>query len=154
MIVWFCFPNIFQTSKSSYMIVNIYSCCHLEVCLSYFGSRNVPMVLVTLDSPFKSVEQLAINCFSFKSLKKTANIFTSLMFAFAEVHWSHAVKACVHYFLSNFYFSSNDGPSKTMKNVFYFIYKALFVLEIFKFLYFCLPLFSPVSVNALEVDRR
>ena len=29
--------------------------------------------------------------------------------------------ACVHYFLSNFYFSPNDSPSKTMKNVFYFI---------------------------------
>ena len=27
----------------------------------------------------------------------------------------------VFYFLSNFYFSSNDRPSKTMKNVFYFI---------------------------------
>ena len=30
-------------------------------------------------------------------------------------------KACVHYFLSNFYFSPNDSPSKTMKNAFYFI---------------------------------
>ena len=52
-------------------------------------------------------------------------------------------KACVCYFLSNFYFSSNDSPSKTMKNVFYFIWKALFVLEIFKFLYF--PSFFPVN---------
>ena len=26
--------------------------------------------------------------------------------------------ACVHYFLSNFYFSANDSPSKTMKNAF------------------------------------
>ena len=31
------------------------------------------------------------------------------------------LKACVHYFLSNFYFSPNDSPSKTMKNIFYFI---------------------------------
>ena len=30
-------------------------------------------------------------------------------------------KACVRYFLSNFYFSPNDSPSKTMKNVLYFI---------------------------------
>ena len=51
------------------------------------------------------------------------------------------LKACVHYFLSNLNLSLNDSPSKTMKNVFYFIYKALFVLEIFKFLYFSLPLF-------------
>ena len=31
------------------------------------------------------------------------------------------LKACAHYFLSNFYSSPNDSPSKTMKNVFYFI---------------------------------
>ena len=31
------------------------------------------------------------------------------------------VKACVHYFLSKFYFSPNDTTSKTMENVFYFI---------------------------------
>ena len=37
-------------------------------------------------------------------------------------------------FCQVFVSSSNDRPSKTMKNVFYFIEKALFVLEIFKFL--------------------
>ena len=31
------------------------------------------------------------------------------------------IKACVRYFLSIFYFSLNDSPSKIMKNVFYFI---------------------------------
>ena len=31
------------------------------------------------------------------------------------------LEASVRYFLSNFYFPSNDSPSKTMKNVFYFI---------------------------------
>ena len=31
------------------------------------------------------------------------------------------LKACVHYFLSKFYFSPNDSPSQTMKNSFYFI---------------------------------
>ena len=30
-------------------------------------------------------------------------------------------KACARYFLSNLYFSPNDSPPKTMKNVFYFI---------------------------------
>ena len=30
-------------------------------------------------------------------------------------------KACVRYFLSNFYYSPNDSLSKTMKNIFYFI---------------------------------
>ena len=40
-----------------------------------------------------------------------------------------------------------------MKNV-YFIEKALFVLEIFKFLYIGLPLFFSLSAIALEVDSR
>ena len=31
------------------------------------------------------------------------------------------IKACARYFLSNFYFSANDSPLKTMKNVLYFI---------------------------------
>ena len=31
------------------------------------------------------------------------------------------LEALVRYFLSNFYFSSDDSPSKTMKNVSYFI---------------------------------
>ena len=31
------------------------------------------------------------------------------------------LKACVRYFWSNFYFSPNDSPPKTVKNVLYFI---------------------------------
>ena len=62
-------------------------------------------------------------------------------------------KACVCYFLSNFYFSPNDTPSKTMKNV-YFIKKPLFILKIFKLLYLRLPLFFSLSAIALEVDVR
>ena len=30
-------------------------------------------------------------------------------------------KACVRYFLANFYLPPNDSPSKTMKDAFYFI---------------------------------
>ena len=41
-----------------------------------------------------------------------------------------------------------------MKNVFYFILKALFVLEIFKFLYIRLPLFFSLSAIASAVDLR
>ena len=63
-------------------------------------------------------------------------------------------KARVQNFLSNFYFSPNDIPSKTIKNFFYVIKKALFVLKIFKFLYFRLPLFFFLSAIALEVDPR
>ena len=55
-------------------------------------------------------------------------------------------KACVCYFLSNFYFSPNDSPSKTMKNVLLFHLKSSFrswVIQIFVFL--SSPLFLPVS---------
>ena len=31
------------------------------------------------------------------------------------------VKACVRYFLSNFYFSPTDSPSETLKNALYLI---------------------------------
>ena len=66
----------------------------------------------------------------------------------------YVLKACVCYFLSKFYFSPNDSPSKTMKNVFYFIEKALFIVEIFKsFVYSSSPLFS-LSAIALEDDSR
>ena len=58
------------------------------------------------------------------------------------------------YFLRNFYFSPNDRPSKTMKDVFNFIEKALFVLERFKFLYLHLPLFFFLSAIAWELDPR
>ena len=37
-------------------------------------------------------------------------------------------------FQKKFFISFNDSPSKMMKNAFYFIVKALFVLEMFKFL--------------------
>ena len=51
------------------------------------------------------------------------------------------VKACVCYFLSNFYFFPNDSPSKTMKNVFYLTKKPFsrysdFCISVF-------PSFSP-----------
>ena len=75
-----------------------------------------------------------------------------MTFAIMKTHFTKQIrnaekyrdlKVCVRYFLSNLYFSPNDSPLETTKNVFYFILKALFVLEIFKFLYFCLPSFSP-----------
>ena len=55
-------------------------------------------------------------------------------------------KACVCYFLSNFYFSSNDIPSKTMKSVFLFHQKSSFrPQDIQIFVFSSSPLFFPVS---------
>ena len=47
-------------------------------------------------------------------------------------------------FYQIFIFSSSDRPSKSMKNVFDFTLKTLFVLKIFKFLYF-FPFLSILS---------
>ena len=66
-------------------------------------------------------------------------------------------KACVRYFLSNFYFLPNCSPLKTMENIFHFIKKALFVLEIFKFLQFfpflsTLPRFKKTNGSGIIYD--
>ena len=45
-------------------------------------------------------------------------------------------------FVKFLFFSPNDSPSKSMKNVFHFIEKALFILKIFNFLYFFPFLFT------------
>ena len=53
------------------------------------------------------------------------NILSLFFFFFSVFHFSInsqlTVKACVRYFLSSFYLSPNDSPSKTVKNIFHFI---------------------------------
>ena len=48
-------------------------------------------------------------------------------------------------FLTNFYLSPNVGPSKTVKDVFYFIWKALRSQDIQIFVFPPSPLFLPIS---------
>ena len=60
-------------------------------------------------------------------------------------------KACVRYFLSNVYFSPNDSPSKTIKNVFLFHLKSSFrSRDIQVFVFPSSPLFLP---NRLIQDK-
>ena len=54
------------------------------------------------------------------------------------------VKACVCYFSSNFYFSPNDSPSKTMKSVFY-LRCSFCSRDIQIFVFLSSPLFLPIS---------
>ena len=49
-----------------------------------------------------------------------------------KAHSSCNLKLVSAIFYQVFIFSPNDSPSKIVKNVFYFIEKALFVLELFK----------------------
>ena len=60
---------------------------------------------------------------------------------YCQIVVNFKVKACVRYFYQIFIFSPIDSPAKTMKNTSCFIKKALFVLEIIKFLYFHPSLF-------------
>ena len=61
---------------------------------------------------------------------------------YGQVHF----KACVHYFLSKFYFSPNDTLSKTMKNDFLINFKSFFrSWDIQVFVFLSSPLFPPVS---------
>ena len=59
------------------------------------------------------------------------------------------LKGCVRYFLSNFYFSPNDSPSKFISS------KKLFsFLRYLNFCIFVFPSFFSRSAIALEVDPR
>ena len=56
-------------------------------------------------------------------------------------------------FSAIFLFSQNDSPCKVMKNAFCVIWKAFFVLKIFNFLLFPLPLFFLLSAIARDKSR-
>ena len=56
---------------------------------------------------------------SYVNIMKSSRTFT--IHRTAGERGGYLFKACVRYFLSNFYFSPNNSPSKTMKNIFYFI---------------------------------
>ena len=63
-----------------------------------------------------------------------------------EPFFARLLKACIRYFLSNFYFSSNDSPSKTMNNIFLFHLKSSFrSIDIQSFVFRSSPLFFRVS---------
>ena len=55
------------------------------------------------------------------------------------------IKGCVHYFLRNVYFSPNGSPSKTIKDVFYFIWSFFGSRDIRFVVFPPSPLFLPVS---------
>ena len=66
---------------------------------------------------------IIINTLIMKSFDQTFKIVPpkKTWNALRKIYFFCIFKACVRYFLSNVCFSLNDSPSKTMKNVFYFI---------------------------------
>ena len=61
-------------------------------------------------------------------------IFPDIYDSYGSISSHVFVKLVSAIFYQILVFPSNGSPSKTMKSVFYFIEKALFVLEIFKLL--------------------
>ena len=90
-------------------------------------------------------------CPTYKTKNWLRIMYNRTMAIYFLLHWLQPVtrcllKACVHYFLSNFYFWPNDSPSKTMKNVFLFHLKSSFhSQDIQIFVYSSSPPFFPVS---------
>ena len=60
----------------------------------------------------------------------------------ADMQFISKFKACARYFLTNFYLSPNDSPSKTMK-MFFISYKKLF--SFWRYLIFCVSIFPSFS---------
>ena len=70
-------------------------------------------------------------------------VYCKLFTKSEHLHDYYIFKACVCYFLSNFYFSPNDIPSKTMK-MFFISSKKLFSYSRYsKFCIFVFPSFFP-----------
>ena len=64
--------------------------------------------------------------------KLPENLKLNITRQFGQNLWGIKLKLVSAIFSQNFVFPPNDSPSKTMKSIFDFIKKALFVLEIFK----------------------
>ena len=66
--------------------------------------------------------------------KLPENLKLNVTRQFGQNLWGIKLKLVSAIFCQNFVFPPNDSTSKTMKSIFDFIKKALFVLEIFKLL--------------------
>ena len=94
-----------------------------------------------------------------KGLKVLSNAYFILRALFVFKIFSFLIFKYLKFVSANFYqifiFPPNDSPSKTIKNSFYFIEQAFFVLEIFIFFgdfYAFLPHFSD-SKGQMEVEQ-
>ena len=63
----------------------------------------------------------------------------------ASLRLTKSLKACVRYFLSKFYFSPNDSPSKTEKCFLFHLKSSFRSRDIQIFVFPSFPLFLPVS---------
>ena len=99
----------------------------VPVCQSNFIGWFRPQGKYRATLEFKSSGCAISNSFIYDS---------SLSLSVSQLHSVKYLKLVSAIFYQICIFSSNDSLLKTIKNVFYFISKALFALEIFKFLWF------------------
>ena len=114
--------NIF---KKNFSIIYLISCT-----VRFTVRQTILLCNVTRSTKSQSAQrssELALRSTDFRSPENL--IFPTLF----SIVLDQIIKACV-FFYQIFIFSPNDSSSTTIKNVFYFIEKALSVLEIFKFL--------------------
>ena len=121
-----CFPCSVPLLNFSINLFSTSSRVTLELSEISFSSKIVSLLLPWRSSLFYNLDI----CFSNSSF--VLDDFTSLLKLVSAIFYQVLI------------FSPNDIPLKTMKNVFHFIEKALFVLEIFKFLWF-FPFLSTLS---------
>ena len=93
--------------------------------------------------------KLWLNLCSFRWLSPSLNyVSTQRPNVMYRIWWKvYHFKACVHYILSNLYWSADDSPSKTTKNVFFLFHlKSYFCSQDIQiFLFPSPPLFLPIS---------
>ena len=110
--------------------------------------NQVKLLGITIDNELKFDDYITKICCKDNSKLSTLSQLTRylpmehkklLYMLFIEAQFKYCpLKLVSTTFYQVFIFSPNDSPSKNCEKVFYFIKKALFILEIFKFLYFFL----------------
>ena len=91
------------------------------------------MHLIILDS--KVSGEFILTAELFAKLYEALKLMSQLIIFYVEKsHLMKDLKSDFHLPRKNCFICFNDSPSKMMKNAFYFILKALFVLKMFNFL--------------------
>ena len=114
-IFWQTF-NIFQVEGWFWLFWLILVCstigggleCYFRMCYHIF-----PWVTILITT------HATIRLWEFCSISNALQLLVHFQMCYCVPY--RTFKVCVHYFLSKFYFSLNNSPSKTMKNVSYFI---------------------------------
>ena len=118
-----------------FIICNIFSQVKVILLSWHLHFRHVSLVSNILITIWRFGNLQEVGLYIFNQLSKTLRGESSFQ----------TFKACVRYFLSNFYFSPNDSPSKTMKNVFSWSKKLFSFSRYSIFAFPSSPLFFPVS---------